>query len=243
VFDLTKLTLSAKISQGSTLLDSEMIADGSVDLTEDLTISPNQLYSSENFKLSSTTLNGLVVVTTTQTFKRIADPALTRARPYTGQFIAEGSGGVRVRVTVMGDETYVPPAGQGQIEIEIDSGTGNFGTHTWANWDGLTPAAPPSGVGGTGGSGSGGTGASGPYTIGGVVSGLSSGASLVLEDNGTDPLTVAANGSFQFLTALAGGKAYSVSVVTQPAGETCTVMDGSGTVGSANVANVAVTCQ
>ena len=80
------------------------------------------------------------------------------------------------------------------------------------------------------------------YTIGGTLSGLNSGASVTLLDNGTNALTVTANGAFTFTTALASGKAYKVTVSVQPTGETCTVTNSSGTVGSANVTNVAVAC-
>ena len=80
------------------------------------------------------------------------------------------------------------------------------------------------------------------YTIGGTVSGLNSGTSVTLLDNGADALTVTANGSFTFKTALAGGAKYSVTVSVEPTGETCTVTNGSGTVGTANVTNVAVAC-
>jgi hypothetical protein len=80
------------------------------------------------------------------------------------------------------------------------------------------------------------------YTIGGTVSGLNASTSVTLLDNGTNSLTVTANGSFTFTTALASGATYKVTVGTQPTGETCTVTNGSGTVGSANVTNVAVAC-
>ena len=72
------------------------------------------------------------------------------------------------------------------------------------------------------------------------VSGLS--GTVVLQDNGGDDLSVTANGSFTFATPLAGGAAYSVTVKTNPSGQSCTVSNGSGTVGSANVTNVAVSC-
>ena len=65
---------------------------------------------------------------------------------------------------------------------------------------------------------------------------------MTLLDNGTDSLTVTANGTFTFKTALASGATYSVTVGTQPTGETCTVTNGSGTVGTSNVTNVAVAC-
>jgi hypothetical protein len=80
------------------------------------------------------------------------------------------------------------------------------------------------------------------YTIGGSVSGLSSGASVTLLDNGGGSLPVTANGPFTFAMALASGSAYSVTVATQPAGEICSVANGAGTVASANITDVAVTC-
>jgi len=78
------------------------------------------------------------------------------------------------------------------------------------------------------------------YTIGGTVSGLT-GTGLVLQDNGGNNLSVSASGSFTFSTAVASGAAYSVTVLTQPTGQSCTVTSGSGTA-SANVSNVQVTC-
>ncbi|HNR82471.1 MAG TPA: hypothetical protein PKJ73_03130 [Ottowia sp.] len=80
------------------------------------------------------------------------------------------------------------------------------------------------------------------YTIGGSVSGLGAGNSVVLLNNGGDALTRNANGSFTFATPLANGAAYAVTVGTQPVGQTCSVSNGTGTVASANVTNVAVNC-
>ena len=79
------------------------------------------------------------------------------------------------------------------------------------------------------------------YTIGGSVSGLASGQSVVLQNNGGDDNTVNANGAFTFATSINSGSAYAVTVLTQPTGQTCTVSNGSGTA-NANVSNVAVTC-
>ena len=78
------------------------------------------------------------------------------------------------------------------------------------------------------------------FSVGGTVSGLS--GTVVLQDNGGDDLSVGANGPFTFATKLAGGAAYSVTVKTNPAGQTCSVANGSGTIGAANVTNVAVSC-
>lgn len=81
------------------------------------------------------------------------------------------------------------------------------------------------------------------YTISGNVSGLS-GSGLVLQNNGGDSLSISANGGFTFPTAIANGQTYSVTVQAQPASpaQTCTVNSASGTVNSANVTNVAVSC-
>jgi 6-phosphogluconolactonase (cycloisomerase 2 family) len=82
-----------------------------------------------------------------------------------------------------------------------------------------------------------------PYTVGGTVTGLATGNSVVLLNNGGDPTTVSANTTFTFATALAPFTQYAVTVGTQPAGQTCTVADGSGTSsGTTDVTNVSVTC-
>jgi hypothetical protein len=46
----------------------------------------------------------------------------------------------RLQVTILGDETFVPPMGEGQIELQLDSGSGSFGPPTWLNWATLTAA-------------------------------------------------------------------------------------------------------
>ncbi len=78
------------------------------------------------------------------------------------------------------------------------------------------------------------------YTVGGSVSGLS--GNVVLQDNGGDTLHISGNGSFTFPTAVARGSPYSVSVLTQPTGQSCSVSHGTGTVNLANVSDVSVSC-
>ena len=78
------------------------------------------------------------------------------------------------------------------------------------------------------------------YTIGGTISGLTAGG-LVLA-NGSQTASPAANAtSFTFPTAESSGASYAISVSSQPSGQTCTVVNGSGTVATANV-SVQVTC-
>jgi uncharacterized protein YkwD len=93
---------------------------------------------------------------------------------------------------------------------------------------------------GSSSSGSGSSGGSTSYTVGGSVSGLNGAAALSL--NGGTAQSVSSDGSFVFSTSLASGDSYDVSVVTAPTGETCSVTNGSGKVGSANVTNVTITC-
>jgi hypothetical protein len=80
------------------------------------------------------------------------------------------------------------------------------------------------------------------YTIGGQLSGLESGASVTLRNNGADDLTLTANGSFTFGVAIADGNTYDVTVLTSPAEHGCTVTNGAGTVQAADVSDVAITC-
>ncbi len=80
------------------------------------------------------------------------------------------------------------------------------------------------------------------FTIGGTISGLAA-SGLVLQDNGADDTAIAANAtSFTAKTALTSGSAYSISVRTQPAGLTCVVANGSGSIAQSNVTNVSIVC-
>lgn len=83
----------------------------------------------------------------------------------------------------------------------------------------------------------------GDFTIGGTVTGLS-GVGLVLRNNGGDDLTVAASGAVTFSSPVATGEKYAVVVKTQPVlpGQFCTVSGGTGTVGTANVTDIAIEC-
>ncbi|MFA7319408.1 MAG: hypothetical protein WC022_02315 [Parcubacteria group bacterium] len=78
------------------------------------------------------------------------------------------------------------------------------------------------------------------YTIGGSISGLV--GSVILEDNGIELLAHSTNDTFTFAGPLHSSNTYAVTVSTQPAGQTCTVTNGTGTVTSANVTNIDVTC-
>src|SRR4051794_33675456 len=78
------------------------------------------------------------------------------------------------------------------------------------------------------------------YLICGRITGLK--GTLVLSDNGKDNLSISTNGSFNFSTNLANLKTYSITLVTQPTLQYCSISNGSGSVSGANVTQVAITC-
>jgi hypothetical protein len=51
-----------------------------------------------------------------------------------------------------------------------------------------------------------------------------------------------ANGTFVFATTAASGATYNVSIATSPAGQLCSVANGSGIIGSSNITNIVVSC-
>jgi beta-propeller uncharacterized protein DUF5122 len=85
------------------------------------------------------------------------------------------------------------------------------------------------------------------FIVGGSLAGLRVGpvkAPVVLQNNGTNPLTLDHNGSFGFTAAVAAGDTYNVTVRVQPAGlppQLCAVTNGVGPVNGI-VTNIVVAC-
>jgi DNA-binding beta-propeller fold protein YncE len=77
------------------------------------------------------------------------------------------------------------------------------------------------------------------YTLAGTVSGLST-SGLVLANGSSTQAVASGATSFTFSDSMTGS--YSVSVATQPDGQTCVVSNGSGSGGS-NVSSVVITCR
>lgn len=81
------------------------------------------------------------------------------------------------------------------------------------------------------------------YQILASVSGLTAGTRLVLVNNGGEAVETTTDGTIPFPTPIATGSPYNVTIGNPaPAGHSCTVANGSGTVGSDTV-TVSVTCQ
>jgi N-acetylneuraminic acid mutarotase len=140
--------------------------------------------------------------------------SLTIATNNTYNFSAPVASGSAYNVTV-----FTQPAGE---TCAVSNGTG---TVAGANVTGIDVVCTPTG-----------------YSIGGSVSGLNTGNSIVVQDNGGNSTTVSGNHSYTFSTDIASGSGYSVTVLTQPTGQNCSVSNATGTVVSANVTNVNITC-
>ncbi len=91
-------------------------------------------------------------------------------------------------------------------------------------------------------------GATPNYTVGGTISGLT-GTGLTLRLNNQagasfNAAPAAGAVTFRFDQLLASGDPYSVAIRTQPGNpiQVCSLAAGSGTIGAANISNVAITC-
>ncbi len=79
------------------------------------------------------------------------------------------------------------------------------------------------------------------FTVGGTVTGLQAGWGLTLQDNGGDNIWFSGfSAPFTFGTALPTGHTYAVTILGS--GESCTVVNGTGTIADADVTNVVVPC-
>ncbi len=115
----------------------------------------------------------------------------------------------------------------------------------------LTACGGGGGGGNNNGNGNGGgTNPTASFTIGGSVSGLAAGQTLVLTDkissgsnfSASDTQTLSANQPFTFATAVPQNGSYAVTIVTQPASQTCSINNATGAGVTAAVSDVDVSC-
>lgn len=88
-------------------------------------------------------------------------------------------------------------------------------------------------------------------TISGSVTGLTT-SGLILQNNGSDDISVNANGNFSFPQKVLPGNTYSVTIKAQPTDSipsvindqifTCDIANATGTAGQTNISNIAVSC-
>lgn len=149
-----------------------------------------------------------------------------------GSLVLQDNGGDALTLSANGTFTFAAPVAQGtpySVTIQTQPSTQ---TCTVTNGTATLGAANVSTVSVTC--------ATNAYTVGGTVSGLT--GTVILQNNGANATPLSTNGAFTFSTPVAQGSVYNVTVGTQPTAQTCTVTNGSGTMGSSNVTNVALTC-
>jgi hypothetical protein len=79
--------------------------------------------------------------------------------------------------------------------------------------------------------------------ISGGISGLT-GSGLTLQLNGAQSTPITDNGAFFFKTGVPNGRAYAVTIESQPVSpsQTCSIAQSSGTINAANITNVSISC-
>ena len=80
------------------------------------------------------------------------------------------------------------------------------------------------------------------FKVGGSVTGLKSGESLSLQNNGIDTITMGSDGTFTFATSITSGNPYAVTISSPPLTQNCVVNGGTGNVGDADVTSVSINC-
>jgi hypothetical protein len=80
------------------------------------------------------------------------------------------------------------------------------------------------------------------FGVGGRVTHLRGLGGLVIQNNGSDDLSIAAEGRFTFPTRLPAGSSYNVTISRQPLLGRCEVRHGTGTIRDRDVDNVEVRC-
>lgn len=78
------------------------------------------------------------------------------------------------------------------------------------------------------------------YNLGGSVSGLQNDGLVLI--NGANRVSVPANATSFQMNKVGDGSPYGVTVLTQPSNQTCTVANGTATMGAADVTNIQVSC-
>lgn len=78
------------------------------------------------------------------------------------------------------------------------------------------------------------------FTVGGSVTGLT--GDLTLANSAGDSITITADGNYVFPAAYSNASPYNIAITAQPAGQSCSISNGSGAVSGASVDNVDINC-
>lgn len=135
--ELTGDSFSLALDVGGQLRDQATLSSFDIAISQQLT-STDQQVEHFTYDLDSSWIKGHIGVMTTQDLKQVIDLVTPRQFPFTGQILISGANHTRLQITILGDETFTPPAGQGQVELQIDPGTGAFGAPIWTGWSELS---------------------------------------------------------------------------------------------------------
>lgn len=135
--EVTGDRISISLSVGGKLRDQVTLSSFDIGISQQTT-SAGQQAEHFAYDIDSSWLNGHVSVMTTQDLEQVVDLIMPHQFPFAGQILISGASHTRLQITILGDETFTPPAGQGQIELQIDPGTGVFGAPIWTSWSALS---------------------------------------------------------------------------------------------------------
>jgi hypothetical protein len=127
----TRLTISAT---GGTVTDKLTLSNFDIDVKQDTSATPAESSETIDYDIDSSRLDGHISVVTAPAVTQLLDATPARQFPHAGRILITGAKSTRLQITIAGDETYVPPAGEGQVKIELDTGTGSFAAPIWVSW-------------------------------------------------------------------------------------------------------------
>lgn len=135
--EVTGDRISISLSVGGKLRDQVALSSFDIAISQDAS-SVGQQSEHLAYDIDSSWLAGHVSVLTTQDLEQVVELDMPHQFPFAGQILISGASHTRLQITILGDETFTPPADQGQIELRIDPGTGAFGAPIWTRWSALS---------------------------------------------------------------------------------------------------------
>jgi hypothetical protein len=81
-----------------------------------------------------------------------------------------------------------------------------------------------------------------PHQLSGTVSGLDVDGLVIINGNGSEFSVPKASTSFKYPDAIPSQSSYGLVVLKQPTGRNCSIAKGTGTMGDADVTDIAITC-
>lgn len=134
--EVTGDRIRISLSAGGKLRDQIALSSFDIGISQQAS-SAGQQAEHFTYDIDSSWLKGHFSAMTTQDLQQVVDLIMPRQFPFAGQILVSGARHTRLQITILGDETFTPPAGQGQIELRIDPGTGSFGAPIWTSWSAL----------------------------------------------------------------------------------------------------------